>query len=1255
MRIVIDMQGAQTESRFRGIGRYTQSFAQAIVRNRRGHEVILALSGLFPETIEPIRAAFDGLLPPENIRVWYAPGPVREMGLGNGYRREAAELVREAFLASLNPDVIHVSSLFEGYIDDAVTSIGRFDTVTPVSVSLYDLIPLLNPKHYLEPDSAYKEYYLRKVSHLQRATILLAISDFSRREALKHLNVSPIQCVNVSSATEPCFQPLRIDDDTAMRLRGKFGVTRQFVLYAGGADERKNLPRLIQAFARLPGNLRDRYQLLLAGKISDSDLTQLRREAKSVGLRPDELCFSGYITDEELVQLNNLCDLFVFPSWHEGFGLPALEAMSCGAPVIGSNTSSLPEVIGLDTALFDPMDVAGISAKMALVLEDSALRSRLRDHGFQQAKLFSWDASAQRAISAFESMVKSDLLQFDPSVKNIRRPRLAFVSPLPPERTGIADYSADLLPALEEYYDVEIVVAQDQVVGQGAKRTGRIRSVDWLRENTNDIDRVLYHVGNSPFHAHMLPLIREIPGAVVLHDFYLSGLLAWLELHGGYSGVWTESLYNSHGYIAVCERFRNVEGAKDKYPANFDIIGNAKGLIAHSVYSKGLAHKWYGKCGNANFQIIPLLRRPVGVGEGGSSRSDLGIGADDFVVCSFGFIDSTKLNHRLLGAWLRSSLARDASCKLFFVGENQGGEYGAGLLEMIRASGIAERVKITGFATPNEFRRYLASANLAVQLRTSSRGETSAAVLDCMNYGLPVVVNANGSMAELDSGAVWMLPDDFEDSALIEALETLRRDADRRSVMGRRGRQVIRSLHAPAACAARYVETIEQFYSSDMHSRSALIRSIAAQDFSQCDDIEVVELAKCVSLSFPGPRPAKRLFLDVSATCRSSLKTGIERVARALVLAMLDIETEGYRIEPVYLIESNGGFLYRYAREYTLSLLDCDARVLKDDVVEPESGDILLTLDLSGDLLVRAERADLFGSLRRRGVKVYSTVFDLLPLRMPEVFPPGADVAHQQWLQAVMNFDGAMCISKAVADDISAWMGEVGAEVMPRRSFTVRWFHLGADFGNSAPTRGLPDNAELTLKELRARTSFLMVGTVEPRKGYLEALEAFDQIWSEGGDVNLVIVGKEGWLGLPDALRRTVPETVAQLRGHSEAGKRLFWLEGISDEYLDEIYAASACLIAASYGEGFGLPIIEAAKHGLSIIARDIAVFREVAGNHAYYFGGATKKSLATTILEWTNADAEPRSAALRDMACSSWARSAGDLLQLLLDDSVRS
>jgi len=1254
MRIVIDMQGAQTESRFRGIGRYTLSLARAVARNRGEHEVILALSGLFPDTIESIRAAFDGLLPQENIRVWHAPVQVAEEYPDNDARREAAELIREAFLASLAPDVIHLGSLFEGYVDDAVTSIGRFDRATPVSVSLYDLIPLLNPDHYLKPNPRFAQYYRRKVDHLKKAAVYLAISEFTRQEGLAHLDAPESSIVNVATAIEPCFRPVCINGDAAGQLRQKFGLSRPFILYTGGADERKNLPRLIRAYAALPAALRAGHQLLLAGKISQGDIRGLQQLAKSAGLKPDALCFTGYVSDEELIALYNLCQLFVFPSWHEGFGLPALEAMACGAPVIGANTSSLPEVIGLEIALFDPLDVGSIAAKMTQALQDEAFRVTLREHGLQQARRFSWDESAKRAIAAWESLPKSQAEPDRAGQPTGRKPRLAFVSPLPPERTGIADYSAELLPALAAHYDIDVVVAQDLVDTPWANgRHDKVRDAAWLRTHAAEIDRVVYQVGNSPFHQHMLPLLREIPGTVVLHDFYLSGLMAWLELAAGAQHAWTEALYAAHGYGAVRERYRDAEAAKRQYPVNLHVLQHAQGLIVHSDYSLKLAQQWYGDGFAAAAVVVPHLRSPAGLLGKAAARKQLGMDEDDFVVCSFGFLDSTKLNHRLLGSWLSSALAGDKHCHLVFVGENHGGDYGASLLQTIRSSGIKNRIGITGFASPDMFGQYLVAADVAVQLRTGSRGETSGTVLDCMNHALPLIVNANGSMAELDAEAVWMLPDEFGDAALVEALETLWREPERRRALGERAQGIIFGRHAPAECAKRYADAIEHFHRRAATAAPALIAAVAAQKQRGCGDAELIELAQGISATLPLQRPARRLFLDVTATCGNDLKTGIERVARALLLALLEAPPAGYRIEPVYLSDAGGQWHYRFARHYTLGLLGCPPGALDDERVEPESGDMLLGLDLSGDKLVQAEASGLFVNYRNRGVAVHFVVFDLLPARMPDVFPPGADRIHARWLQTVSKFDGAVCISKAVADDLAAWQAQAGFDWKGRRPFQIGWFHLGADVASSAPSRGLPGNAEWTLRQLQARPCFLMVGTIEPRKGYLQAIEAFSQIWSDGTDVNLVIVGKEGWKGMPEDMRRDIPKTIACLQTHAELNKRLFWLDGVSDEYLEEVYAASTCLIAASYGEGFGLPLIEAAQHKLPIIARDIPVFREVAGECAYSFSGPDPLVLANCVKNWLTLNAASKAPQSAGMPWLTWKQSTRQLLQAIFPKGV--
>jgi glycosyltransferase involved in cell wall biosynthesis len=394
------------------------------------------------------------------------------------------------------------------------------------------------------------------------------------------------------------------------------------------------------------------------------------------------------------------------------------------------------------------------------------------------------------------------------------------------------------------------------------------------------------------------------------------------------------------------------------------------------------------------------------------------------------------------------------------------------------------------------------------------------------------------------------------------------------------------------------------------------------------------------------------LYLDVSATCHNGLRTGIERVARALAIALIENPPDGYRVEPVYLGKDDCAWNYFYARRYTVGMLGIASDFLGDNIVRPADGDIVLGLDISGDLLVHASEEGFFASLRANGVRVYFIVYDLLPLSLPHTFPPEADAGHARWLSAVAKMDGAICITQSVADDLYEWYSQDAAR--SEHAFHIVVSHLGADIESSAPTRGLPDSAYHILSECKVRPTFLMVGTIEPRKGYLFTLQAFERLWGAGADINLIIVGKEGWMGLPDAMRRTIPHTIHCLRTHHEWGGRLFWLEGISDEYLEKIYAASTCLIVASEGEGFGLPLIEAAQYGLPIIARDIPVFREVAGESAYYFQGTDPAGLECAIAEWLRLcrrNAHPLS---RGIKWITWKESASNIVAGILNSPGR-
>ena len=404
MKILIDLQPCQGESSFRGIGRYSMSLAKAIARNRKDHEIYLLLSGAFIDSIEFIKKEFKELLPEKNIITFFIPTPVAQMNPENIWHSNVGELIREYAILNIKPDIVHISSLFEGFGDDIVTSIGQFSNDIPTSVTLYDLIPLIH-KETLLCHQNYKEYYLKKIEYLKKANLLLAISESSKKEAVQYLNINEDKIVNISAAVNEKFRKISISNDLKDKIFNKYNIEKPFMMYApGGFDPRKNIDNLIDAFSKLPKGIKENYQLVIISKIPDGNKKDLENKIAKTGLTKNDVIITGYVPDDELIAMYNLCELFIFPSLHEGFGLPVLEAMACGAPVIGSNTTSIPEVIGREDALFDPYSVESIANKIKEVLTNDNFKNELREYAIKRAKEFSWDKSAKRAIEAFEDI-----------------------------------------------------------------------------------------------------------------------------------------------------------------------------------------------------------------------------------------------------------------------------------------------------------------------------------------------------------------------------------------------------------------------------------------------------------------------------------------------------------------------------------------------------------------------------------------------------------------------------------------------------------------------------------------------------------------------------------------------------------------------------------------------------------------------------------------------------------------------------------
>jgi glycosyltransferase involved in cell wall biosynthesis len=941
MRILLDLQACQSKgSRHRGIGRYSMSLALAMLRQGKGHEFWIALTARFPETIDPIRHVFAGLLPPEQIKVFSVPADCSAHDPANAWRCRAAEQIREDFIARLQPDVVHVSSLFEGLTDDAVTSIGALRGGFLTAVTVYDLIPLLRKDIYLT-DASVRQWYYRKLQMLKNADLLLAISESARQEAMFALQLTGSHAVNISSAVDPMFKPLQQSPQDTAALIARFGLNRPFVMYTGGIDHRKNIEGLLAAYARLPQALRLQHQLAIVCSVRDEEKARLHGIAGGLGLKNDEVAFTGFVADEDLLALYNACKLFVFPSLHEGFGLPALEAMSCGVAVIGSNNSSIPEVIGRADALFDPTDTAAITGKIAQALTDNAFRAELAAHGLVQAAQFSWDASAIRALTAIETRVAQHeaAVQTPPRTtgrpRTHRKPRMAYISPLPPDQSGIADYSAELLPELGKYYDIEVISPQSEVTDPWVLANFPLRNVAWFEAHAHRYERIVYHFGNSEFHSHMFGLLHRHPGIVVLHDFFMSGILNHLDNTGGeIRNMFGQALYRSHGYPALLEE-RNAgrEAALWKYPVNRQVLDDASGVIIHSRFSLALADKWYGQGKSADWKYISHLRALPDPADREKIRQRLGINDGDFLICSFGMIGPTKQNECLLQAVLATSPADTGKhVHLVFVGQNHPGDYGQKLLRNMAASDWGDRIKITGFASQALYRDYLVAADVAVQLRTKSRGETSGTILDCLAYGLPTIINSHGSAADIPDDVAIKLDDEFSLETLSHSLRLLQTDTMLRLQLGKRAVNYIRTAHHPESIGSQYHEAIEQF-SSNGHGSAALVEALAyLGTLATPTDTDLANAAKSIARNRQAPG-FPRLLIDITYMEDPRSLNCVKE------LLSLDIFT--FRVEPFH-VEKEGHALF--ARQQTARMLGLELP-MDDTTVEFHASDFVLTFE----------------------------------------------------------------------------------------------------------------------------------------------------------------------------------------------------------------------------------------------------------------------------------------------------------------------
>jgi len=760
MNIAFDMFFAKTEAMKRGIGRYSQNMIEAILQQETGHSYYY----FYPDVskgAEYLKDQLQQFLYRNRIDVYHMTSPF---------------------------NLFHLpANLFQAYSDTMLNK--AWFGYTRVAATLYDVIPLVLEHQYM--NDFVRPIYMRVIEMIRSCDIIYAISETTKADAVRLTGMDADKISVIMGGYDPKFTPLPAGAIPMAPYR--YGIAKPYVLCTGGDDPRKNLARLIEAFISANRILSNAYQLVIVYNSSEDEKRAMLEHARLLG-GEGSIVVTGYVPDGDLVELYRAAALFAFPSLYEGFGLPIVEAMACGTPVLTSNNSSLAEIGGDAVYQVDPANRDSIAEGIVQMLTHPQLAQELAARGLQQSRQYNWDSVAQKVMEGYEKVYRRKIAVF------------ASRHPFYPQAYGALYYT---VPYLTNRGEVDVFVERllDDRVGEEKMEDSPIAvyvHTDF-ESRKGKYDFVVYEIGNGGRFSFIAPYLTEmahIPGIVVLHGSNLHELTWRLTIERNDLHAYYRVLAKEFGSLAPNWMDVILGGAapRSAVPLNRYYLEHAKAIIVDDRNTRErLLQEKYRTVIDAP---PPAISSAAGKPGRPGSRSQIRFAT----VCA----ERSETSYRLILRCLRRLIDEGCSNVSYTLLSGDESMLPEGVPNLVTELGLEKHVHLKIVPQYKQYRRQLAKAHAAIELSDPQVYALSDIANELIALGIPTIMyDADFCRFIPDDAAIKIQPGDDVENALLSAMRQLYRDKEDREALSVRASACMSELRTMVTFSEALQEAIE--------------------------------------------------------------------------------------------------------------------------------------------------------------------------------------------------------------------------------------------------------------------------------------------------------------------------------------------------------------------------------------------------------------------------------------------------------------